>query len=101
MVFILHTLLPALEDGNDRGFRNVGIQQSDAGEIPKRIHTRFKTRRKFQIKKFRDFLHAANLYISIYTIMNAGILQLVAICYIQLHVSTLYVGHRQVVQRTY
>ena len=22
-------------------FRNVGIQQSDAGEIPKRIHTRF------------------------------------------------------------
>jgi len=32
-------------------FRNVGIQQPDAGEIPKRIHTRFKTRRKFQIKK--------------------------------------------------
>ena len=31
-------------------FRNVGIQQSDAGEIPKRIHTRFKTRRKFEIK---------------------------------------------------
>ena len=31
-------------------FRNVGIQQPDAGEIPKRIHTRFKTRRKFEIK---------------------------------------------------
>ena len=28
------------EDGTDRVFRNVGIQQSDAGEIPKRIHTR-------------------------------------------------------------
>ena len=38
------------EDGTDRGFRNVGIQQSDAGEIPKRIHTIFKTRRKFEIK---------------------------------------------------
>ena len=36
---ILHTLHPALEDGTDRGFRNVGKPQSDAGEIPKRIHT--------------------------------------------------------------
>jgi hypothetical protein len=27
------------EDGTDRGFRNVGKSQSDAGEIPKRIHT--------------------------------------------------------------
>ena len=27
------------EDGTDRGFRNVGKLQSDAGEIPKRIHT--------------------------------------------------------------
>ena len=32
-------LHPALEDGTDRGFRNVGKPQSDAGEIPKRIHT--------------------------------------------------------------
>ena len=38
---ILHTLHPALEDGTYRGFRNVGKPQSDAGEIPKRIHTRF------------------------------------------------------------
>ena len=38
---VLHTLHPALEDGNDRGFRNVGKPQSDAGEIPKRIHTLF------------------------------------------------------------
>ena len=39
-LFILHTLHPALEDGTDRGFRNVGKLQSDAGEIPKRIHTK-------------------------------------------------------------
>ena len=45
---VLHTLHPALEDGIDRVFRNVCIQQSDAGEIPKRIH-RFKTRRKFYL----------------------------------------------------
>ena len=38
-LFILHNLHPALEDGTDRGFRNVGKLQSDAGEIPKRIHT--------------------------------------------------------------
>ena len=38
---------PAYEDGTDRVFRNVGIQQSDAGEIPKRIYTRFKTRRNY------------------------------------------------------
>ena len=48
---ILHTLHPALEDGTDRGFRNVGKPQSDAGKISKIIHTIFKTRRKFEIKK--------------------------------------------------
>ena len=48
------TLHPALEDETDRVFRNVGIPQSDAGEIPKRIHTRFKTRRKFEIKNPND-----------------------------------------------
>ena len=36
---IIHTLHPALEDGTNRGFRNVGKPQSDAGEILKRIHT--------------------------------------------------------------
>ena len=36
-----HTSYPAYEDGTDRAFRNVGIQQSDAGEIPKRIYRRF------------------------------------------------------------
>jgi hypothetical protein len=29
----------AFEDGTDRGFRNVGKLQSDAGEIPKRTNT--------------------------------------------------------------
>ena len=47
---ILHTSYPAYVDGTDGVFRNVGIQQSDAGEVPKRIHTRLKTRRKFEIK---------------------------------------------------
>jgi hypothetical protein len=36
--------------GTDSRFRNVGKSQSDAGEIPKRIHTIFKTRRKLKIK---------------------------------------------------
>jgi hypothetical protein len=31
-------------------FRNIGIQNSDAGELPKRNHTTFWTRRKFEIK---------------------------------------------------
>ena len=39
-LFVLHILHPALENGTDRGFRNVGKPQSDAGEIPKRIHTK-------------------------------------------------------------
>jgi len=30
------TYLPAYEDGTDRVFRNVGIYNSDAGELPKR-----------------------------------------------------------------
>jgi hypothetical protein len=33
-------LLTAFEDGTDRGFRNVGKLQSDAGEIPKRTTTK-------------------------------------------------------------
>jgi hypothetical protein len=43
MKFILHTLYStrAFEDGPDRGFRNVGKTQSDAGEIPKRTYTIF------------------------------------------------------------
>jgi len=41
------------------------------------------------------------MYISIYTVMNTTILQLVGIYNIQLHVSAQYVGHHQVVQVTY
>ena len=43
-------LPPAYEDGTDRVFRNVGIYNSDAGELPKRKHNIFRTRRKFEIK---------------------------------------------------
>jgi hypothetical protein len=46
----MSTLHPAFEDGTDGGFRNVGKSQSDAREIPKRTHTIFKTRWKFEIK---------------------------------------------------
>jgi hypothetical protein len=37
-------------------FRNVGILNSDAGELPGRKHTTFRTRRKFEIKKTWCFL---------------------------------------------
>jgi len=37
--------------GLDRPFRNVGIQNSEAGELRRRKHTAFRTRRKFEIKK--------------------------------------------------
>jgi hypothetical protein len=43
--------LPAYEDGTDGAFQNVGIQNSDAGELPRRKHTTFTTRRKLEIKK--------------------------------------------------
>jgi hypothetical protein len=36
----LHTSHRAFEDGPDRGFRNVGKTQSDAGEIPKKTCTK-------------------------------------------------------------
>jgi hypothetical protein len=49
--FTLHTPHQAFEDGPDRGFRNVGKTQSDAGEIPKKkTYTRFRIWRKFEIK---------------------------------------------------
>ena len=37
----------------------------------------------------------------VHTVMNTTMLQFIAIYNIQLHVSALYVGHHQVVQRTY
>ena len=48
---ILH--LPAYEDGPDRVFRNVGIWNSDVGELPRRKHTTLRTRRKFEIKRIK------------------------------------------------
>jgi len=47
----VHTVHPAFEDGTDTWFRNVGQLQLDAGEIPKRKYTIFKSRRKSEIKK--------------------------------------------------
>ena len=35
----------------NRVFLNVGISNSDAGELPRRKHTTFRTRQKFEIKK--------------------------------------------------
>ena len=62
--------LPAYENGTDRVFRNVGIFNSDAGELPRRKHTTYRTRRKFEIKsiilgKLKDFnthTHSACVY---------------------------------------
>jgi hypothetical protein len=52
--------LPAYEDGIDTVFRNVGIQNSDAGELPRRKHATLRTQRKFEIKK----INACANYIS-------------------------------------
>jgi hypothetical protein len=59
-----HTSHPALEDGTDTGFRNVGLAKFDGGEIPKRIHTIFNTRRKFEIKY--TSLQITNKYLRYY-----------------------------------
>jgi hypothetical protein len=52
----LHIPHPAFEDGTDSRFRNVGKPKYDAGEIPKRTYTIFRTRRKFEIKKTLNYL---------------------------------------------
>jgi len=49
MKCVTHFILPAYEDGTDRVFRNVGIYNSDVGEVPKRKHNIFRTQRKFEI----------------------------------------------------
>jgi hypothetical protein len=49
--------LLAYEDGIDRVFRNVGIYTSDEGESPRRKHTTFRTRRKFEINKSYLFIN--------------------------------------------
>jgi hypothetical protein len=50
---LIPVILPAYtayEDRTDSVFRNVGIQNSDAGELPKRNNTTFRRRRNFEIK---------------------------------------------------
>jgi hypothetical protein len=62
----VHTKLPAFEDGRDRVFRNVGIQNSYGGILPRRKHTTFRTRRKFDIKNCGSFFVETILNIYIY-----------------------------------
>ena len=61
---VLHTLHPALEDGTDRGFRNVGKPQSDGGEIPKRIHTEKKAVSIFRVEKKVHGITSRNMLIA-------------------------------------
>jgi hypothetical protein len=67
------------EDGTDRVFRDVGILNSDAGELPKRKHTTYRTRRKFAIKNSkinRDFRILKNKVPS-----NTSVYNIVVVCY--------------------
>jgi len=52
--------LHAYEDGTDRVFRNVGIENSDGGELPRRKRTAFRTGRKLEIKSIK-YLYKAVL----------------------------------------
>jgi len=47
----------AYEDGTDRVFRNVGIQNSDVGESPKSKNITFRAQRKFEIKNLQSCLY--------------------------------------------
>ena len=53
------------EDGTYRVFRNVGMYNSDAGELPKRKHSIFRTRRKFEIKNITVYLSVDITFLSI------------------------------------
>ena len=44
-------------------FRNVGIENSDAGELPRRKYTIFRTRRKFEIKNTRNIVKSVRILI--------------------------------------
>jgi hypothetical protein len=48
------------EDGTDRLFRNVGIQNSDGGKSPKRKNMTFRIGRKFEIKNRQYDCHKKN-----------------------------------------
>ena len=46
----ISSYLSMYEDWTDRAFWNFGIQNSDCRELPRRKHTTFRTRQKFEIK---------------------------------------------------
>jgi hypothetical protein len=83
--YSLPTLHSALEDGTDRGFRNVGSTQTDAGEIPKRRYTTGvehvcgpRGRRNVMILSLRtfeasEFVSAGSFYVYIYMNFISGI----------------------------
>jgi hypothetical protein len=50
-------------------FRNVGLYNSDAGKSPRRKHTPYRTRRKFEIKNRYLLLTTVNIIIIIIVIM--------------------------------
>jgi hypothetical protein len=68
--------LHAYEDGTDRVFRKVGIQNSDAGELPRRKHRAFTTRRKFEIKMLvlSSGVNVSRLWRRMLGYINAGVL---------------------------
>jgi len=51
----------AFEDGTDTGFRNVDQLQFDAGEIPKRTYTIYKSQRKSEIMTLMGLQNYVNL----------------------------------------
>jgi len=64
--------LPAYEDGTV--FRNIGIYNSDAGELPRRKHETFRTWWKFEIRNHHiyneQFLNTFTLDQSCFTSHN-------------------------------
>jgi hypothetical protein len=54
---LMYTHLPEYEDGINSVFRNVGTENSDVGELPRRKNKKFRTRRKFEIKSTRCSCH--------------------------------------------
>ena len=72
-LFLLHRTWTTYEDGIDRGFRNVGTENSDAGKSPKRKNTALKTRRKLEIKKSSVPLHVVhNMHRKLWPLLNSS-----------------------------
>jgi len=70
-----HTVHPAFEDGTDTGFRNVGQLQFDAGEIPRRKYTIFKSRRKSEIKNMSTLLEGLYAFMIISSFVALLVIQ--------------------------